>query len=466
MQACRSPRRSLSQTFAPAAVTLALSTFLLQCGGDPAPAADAGPDASGPQCVEGPAPSEVAGFTRYTLDGDAFGPAYVAAGDVNGDGRPDMLVSKFGTFTIDPNTAMVTLSPGVISLFAQGSSVNCWTRTDIVTASDKIYFPNQPTLADVDKDGDLDVIVATGFFVCAFDPAVGNCGALLWLENTGGGAFKRHDVVPVDDDFYHLGVLTDFDGDGIEDLVTVAETGSSAGARWFKGDASADRFSKTPLDMPKGLGSLPSVLDIDNDGDLDVASAEYFYPGASFAWLERTGEPSAAAPAGTFERHVINDDSGRSILLRFVPNLYGDGVLRAVGTNHTNTNKMPPDVESAVFVFDIPADPKVPWPKKQISTGIVSRPSMGYGVQAAPGVFGAGDVDNDGDIDLVVSGDGDQRTFWLEQTAKGAFTTHVIEEALGQAGGALVLDLDGDKKSELIFTGYEDNVVYIYTRAN
>lgn len=452
------------------AALLPLGFLLVHCGGDPVeqtqpPPSDAGADAAAEACTEAPAPSEVAGFSRYALDSAAFGPAYAAAGDMNGDGKTDILIAKFGTFKIDPATSMVTLSPGLITLYTQGTSASCWSQTDIINADDKVYFPNQPALADVDKDGDLDVIVAAGFFVCAFDPAAGSCGALAWLENTGQG-FVRHDVVPYGDDkFYHEGIFVDFDGDGIEDLVTVGETADSATARWFKGDTSKDRFSKTPLDIGASLGSFPSVLDIDKDGDLDVASAEYFVNKASFAWLERTAPPSAGAPAGTFERRVINSDSGKSIQLRFVPDLYGDGVLRAVGTNHTNTNKMPPDpAESAVLVLDVPAAPKDPWPKKQISTGIVSRPNEGFSVQAAPGVFGAGDVDNDGDIDVVVSGDGDIRTFWLEQTAPGAFTTHVIEEKLGQAGGTLVVDLDKDGKNEVIFTGYEDNAVYIYKK--
>ena len=79
-------------------------------------------------------------------------------------------------------------------------------------------------------------------------------------------------------------------------------------------------------------------------------------------------------------------------------------------------------------------------------------------------MFGHGDIDGDGDIDLAVAGDGDVRTYWLEQTAPGAFVQHTIEESLGQASGALVVDLDGDGRSELVFTGYEDNVVNVYTR--
>ncbi|MCA9696833.1 MAG: VCBS repeat-containing protein, partial [Myxococcales bacterium] len=72
--------------------------------------------------------------------------------------------------------------------------------------------------------------------------------------------------------------------------------------------------------------------------------------------------------------------------------------------------------------------------------------------------------DGDGDLDVFVSGDGDPRTFWLEQTGVGSFTTHVIEDSLAQAGGAHAIDLDGDGDADPVFTGYEDDRLYVYER--
>jgi lipoprotein-releasing system permease protein len=135
------------------------------------------------------------------------------------------------------------------------------------------------------------------------------------------------------------------------------------------------------------------------------------------------------------------------------------------GTNSANTSKMPPDPqESAILVFDKPAEPTKPWKKTQISKGIKSAPGSPFSPQAAPGIFGHGDIDGDGDIDLLVSGDGDPRVFWLEQKAPGQWETHVLEKNLAQAGGMVVTDLDGDGKNELIVTGYEANSIFVYTR--
>ena len=64
--------------------------------------------------------------------------------------------------------------------------------------------------------------------------------------------------------------------------------------------------------------------------------------------------------------------------------------------------------------------------------------------QAAPGVFGAGDVDGDGDWDLAISSDRDARLFILEQQEDENFLVHVLDENKGQAGGMVIQDVDGD----------------------
>jgi hypothetical protein len=74
-----------------------------------------------------------------------------------------------------------------------------------------------------------------GFFVCELAPRIGSCGALLWLEQTDDG-WQRHDIVPDGDArFYHRGIPVDFDGDGILDVVTVAEEQEGAEVQWFRG---------------------------------------------------------------------------------------------------------------------------------------------------------------------------------------------------------------------------------------
>ena len=41
---------------------------------------------------------------------------------------------------------------------------------------------------------------------------------------------------------------------------------------------------------------------------------------------------------------------------------------------------------------------------------------------------------------------------------------HTLETNLGQAGGMFIEDFDGDGDNELLVTGYEDNVLFIYSQ--
>lgn len=178
-------------------------------------------------------------------------------------------------------------------------------------------------------------------------------------------------------------------------------------------------------------------------------------------------EPSVVyeGPGGKWARHVINEEIGESIMLRFVPNLCGDGALKAIGANHTNTKDDPKTPESQVVLFDVPTDPvavRSPWPMRKISEGIVSRKSPMGGKQGAPGIFGFGDADMDGDIDILVSGDGDANIYVIEQTSPCEFETRVLATAMGQAGVMLVEDIDKDGVNELIVSSYEANAVKAY----
>ncbi len=432
--------------------SLIASVLAIGCGSDSAPA---DPDATNnppvpDAMVVDPADARLpvdSRFQRYMVSNDLDGPAYVAVGDLDGDQTPEIVVASLGV--------IAGSFQGSLTMYKRGATLGDWTPT---TISSDFKFANQPTIVDMDGDGDKDILLPVGFFACKFLAI--QCGAVHWFEQTASG-WTKHDIVTEQVEFYHSAVLADMNGDKLKDLVTVAEdfdppSKGSSELQVFYATDDKGNFESTPTVIGAGLGSFPRVHDIDDDGDLDIASAEFFHGDDSFAWYERT--------ADGWQRHVIDADSGPSIQMTLVPNLYGDGKLRAVGTNHTNTERDPPDAwESAVLVFEIPDDPTQPWIKTKVSEGIVSRKGdLTMNRYDAPGIHGVGDIDGDGDIDIAVSGDGDQRVFWLEQTAPGQFETHVLEADLGQAGGQVITDLDGDGKPEIIVTGYEHRVVYIY----
>jgi len=391
-------------------------------------------------------------FLRHIVDATASGAAYATAADLDGDGRPEIVASLYG------DLADNTVPGGEIAIYARGATLDDWTRATVLTAPEQIRFPNRVTVADVSDDGRPDLVLAAGFLVCPLMAPHKACGAMLWWEQ-GDAGWTRHTLLTGSDRFYTEALVLDLDGDGRQDLVSVGERMAGedrAIARLFRGVAGPDRFDPVPIDLGVGLGSFPSARDLDGDGDTDLAGAEFFLDGESAAWLENDG--------GTWTRHVIDADSGPSIQLSFVPDLLGDGVTRALLANHVNDQDDPEGPRPVLELLDIPADPRQPWSSRVLADGFAVRKSEGFSFQQAPGVFGWGDLDGDGRLDIVQSGDGDPTVYWFRQTATGAFEKNVLEASLGEASGVVVTDLDGNGSNEIVMTGYEDDKVYVYER--
>lgn len=390
-------------------------------------------------------------FTRELL-ANTCGPAYVEVGDLDGDASPEVVISSFGT------QRGLSVAEGAVT--AWRPDAEGWTGEALLDQD--LKWPNQTALEDLDGDGDLDVLVGAGFLTCQLGPWTADCGALFWLEN-GAGWARRDVVAPGADLFYHLPQLTDLDGDGRRDLLAVGESletpfGSEdrAELRLFLGTDDIERFSVEPIVLAQGGGSLPTLHDVDGDGDQDVVSAEYFV-GGSYAWFEQPADPTSP-----WTRHLIDDGRGPAIQMSLVPDLLGDGQTVAVGANHVNDRNDPPDPwPPEITMYTLPEDPTEPWPATTLADGFSSREGVGV---AAPGVFSWGDIDGDDDIDLLVSGDGDEAMYWLENQGQGAFEQRVLIERAPTAGGSRVTDLDGDGVNELLVAVYEDNAVLLFRR--
>ena len=56
---------------------------------------------------------------------------------------------------------------------------------------------------------------------------------------------------------------------------------------------------------------------------------------------------------------------------------------------------------AGIYLLEPGSDPTQPWAPTLLTGGSVSRPTVGTVFQAAPGVFSWGDVDDDGDHEVV-----------------------------------------------------------------
>jgi hypothetical protein len=117
-----------------------------------------------------------------------------------------------------------------------------------------------PVLIDVNNDGNLDAFVRT------------SQGTVRYYENNGYSEIKRKDeqnpFVDVVDIGYSMPILVDLDNDG--DLDAFIETWSSI--KYYQNTSNVNQpvFSYPRADFGERLFNQPTLVDIDNDGDLDA----------------------------------------------------------------------------------------------------------------------------------------------------------------------------------------------------
>jgi len=128
-------------------------------------------------------------------------------------------------------------------------------------------YYNLPAFADMDNDGDMDIIMSHIGVSIDYYENVGDVNAPSFAAPVEG-AFG---IGIIDTDVMTLG---DLDGDGDFDLIATTY-GGGVSFRENTGDASSPQFA-APVADPFGISfisnyvNFPSLVDIDADGDLDL----------------------------------------------------------------------------------------------------------------------------------------------------------------------------------------------------
>ena len=174
------------------------------------------------------------------------------------------------------------------------------------TISDSAHEARSIFAADVDGDGDMDVL--SGHYNIA------------WYENDGSESFTPHTIsTSAASSVYAI----DLDDDGDMDVV-----GSSAGSvGWYENDGSGS-FATHKICNHYYHREFRSVyaLDVDGDGDMDVVTASYS-PNEKIMWYENDGSQY-------FNHHIIADSviGARSVS---AADIDGDGDMDVL-SGHNN----------------------------------------------------------------------------------------------------------------------------------
>jgi len=339
----------------------------------------------------------------------------VAVGDLDNDGWPDIASGDAG------DDILVWENDGT-SIFS-----TTWTSTDI-DGDDPAFDVNTIALADMDNDGDLDVLSGKET----------TTNALQSWQNSGSpfsGAWSgtNHDT---SDDEVNVVAVGDLDNDGDTDVAYGQDAaGATSETQQLKNTLihrNAPFGSQTTISTGADGAQSVFAADVDGDGDLDVLSASY--NDDTITWYDNDG--SQGFTARTIATDAVSAESV------FAMDVDGDGDMDVLSASY--------DDDRVAWYENSGASPPT-WTTHTISDVTVGAESV-YAV----------DMDDDGDIDVLSASSGDSTVSWYENDGSQSFTRRTIDKGMGWPQSAYAADIDSDGDMDILFTLQDNDTIAWY----
>lgn len=178
-------------------------------------------------------------------------PKGIAIGDLNGDGKPDIVISNFNsgnasTISIFRNTSV-------------GGAISFAPRQDYVSGNGSLGI----TIADMNSDGKPDIIVTSGNsgFFSIFKNSTTSVDSITLASKQDYPLLSHPDDI----------TTADLDKDGLPDIITSNFSGGNVSI--FRNTSNGGNLSlSSRIDYSVGTNpGLLAVADLDNDQNLDIA---------------------------------------------------------------------------------------------------------------------------------------------------------------------------------------------------
>ncbi len=369
---------------------------------------------------------------KHSVDTNVNGVTSVHAADVDGDGDTDILatvddsiflwVNADGTGTSWNKKWVELIFRGASSVSAvdmdndgdmdilgtasEDDDVTWWENKDgtgewLMSHSVDLDFDGAKSAfaADIDGDGDMDIIG-----VATYEDNI------TWWENMGDGITWTEHTIVVNFDLVRSLSASDMDGDG--DIDIVGADYFDADITWWENiDGQAVSWAERTIE-DNSDSSLTSIItsDLDNDGDMDILSAEYVYPSQSYIiawWKNMDGKGSS------WNKNIIDEDL-KGLRIECVADIDSDGNLDIVGI-----------VDSSVLWWKNMDGHGLPWNKYALHDR--------YDFEGAISSYAA-DMDGDGDLDILGAAYSDSDIAWWENPLYTSYRLMVYKNGTGTGG--------------------------------
>ncbi len=340
-------------------------------------------------------PTPLPQFDRVLLlETTAETSANASIGDVNGDGKPDIMLAKGRHWPLVDRV-----------LIGDGKGGFAPAR-DLGTASDRSYAAR---LVDLDRDGDLDVVLSND----RPDPS------LVYL-NDGTGHFTVGSTFGKAEWPTRNASVADVNGDGLPDIIVANRYGKNPGGNYLCLNRGAGRFDDQCQRFSQESATTITPADVNRDGLVDLI-VPHRDGGQSMVYLQqaRTG----AAPAFT---GVPFGPAAAAIRASEAGDFTGDGLVDLVAIDEANGLSLYAGTREGAFAAGVSVGRAATAPYAlavgdlnadgltDIVVGYVQAPSVAYirnGAAFTPVSFGdgqgtvygfaIGDVDMDGQVDIA-----------------------------------------------------------------
>lgn len=335
----------------------------------------------------------------------------IHAADLDGDGDPDILASYgFSNSNIVWYENLLD-ETGVFSIE--------------IMILDGINGVNDVYAADLDGDGDNDVLSASG-----------SDDKIIWYENDGTGGFSTGTDISTSADGATSVYAADLDGDGDKDVIST--TASDNRVNWYE-----NRLDDFPADFTTGT-MIANVMaarsgyatDLDGNGDNDVL---------------------AVSPTADQVRWFDNDGTGVFSVDNYI-------TLSAYGAQSVYAADLDGDGDEDVLSASS-SDKRIVWYENRLNEATVdfsSGTDISTSAAGAAVVFAA-DLDGDGDIDVLSASSYDDRVVWYANDGSGVFSSGTdITSSADNVIDVYAADLDGDGDLDVLSASRADDRITWY----